>query len=82
MTRFIDRLKLIFVGIFALSCVAIWPYELLWAAPARRCEAHGAWWDPSTRVCATPIFLPQITGRPIGAPRVSQTAKPAAPGAR
>jgi hypothetical protein len=77
MNRFIDRLKLFFVGVFAISCIAIWAYQLLWVAPYKRCEARGAWWDPATRVCATPIFLPQLTGRPLGAPPV--TAKPAKP---
>jgi hypothetical protein len=66
MNRLIDRLKLFFLGLFAISCVAVWTYELLWAAPRKACEAHGNWWDPFSRVCATPIYLPNLTGRPIG----------------
>jgi hypothetical protein len=66
MNRLIDRLKLFFLGLFALSCVAVWTYELWWVAPRKACEAHGNWWDPSSRVCATPIYLPNLTGRPIG----------------
>jgi|GEM_PF-4536010 hypothetical protein len=67
MNRLIDRLKLFFLGVFAISCVAVWAYQILWVAPAKRCESHGAWWDPSSRVCATPIYLPNLTGRPAGA---------------
>lgn len=67
MNRLIDRLKLLFLGLFAISCVAVWAYELLWVAPKKACEAHDNWWDPSSRVCATPIYLPDLTGRPVGA---------------
>ena len=67
MNRLIDRLKLFFLGVFAISCVAVWTYELFWVAPRKSCEAHGNWWDPFSRVCATPIYLPNLTGRPIGA---------------
>jgi hypothetical protein len=67
MNRLIDRLKIVFLGLFAISCVVVWAYQLLWVAPMKACEAHGNWWDPSSRVCATPIYLPNLTGRPIGA---------------
>ncbi len=67
MNRLIDRLKIFFLGLFAISCVVVWAYQVLWAAPRKACEAHGDWWDPSSRVCATPIYLPNLTGRPIGA---------------
>ena len=34
--------------------------------PAERCEAEQRkWWDPSGRVCATPILISDITGRVI-----------------
>ena len=67
MNPLIDRLKLFFLGLFAISCVAVWTYELVWVAPRKACEAHGNWWDPRSRVCATPVYLPNLTGRPIGA---------------
>jgi hypothetical protein len=66
MNRLIDRLKLFFLGVFAISCIGVWAYQLLWAAPEKRCEGQGGWWDPRTRVCATPIYLPNLTGRPAG----------------
>jgi hypothetical protein len=75
MNRLIDRLKLVFLGLFAAACVAVWTYQLVWLGPEKRCEAHGDWWDPGARVCATPIFLPRMTGRPIGAPPVTPGLK-------
>jgi hypothetical protein len=65
MNRTINRLKLIFLGIFALANVGIVVWEVGWAIPQRRClEAH-RWWDPDQRVCATPILTSDITGRLI-----------------
>ena len=66
MNRFIDRLKIFFLGLFAIACIAVWADQLLWVGPAKRCESQGNWWDPSSRVCATPIYLPNLTGRPAG----------------
>jgi hypothetical protein len=65
----IQRLTLLFVSLFLASCVAVAVYQFVWVMPAKTCEAHGAWWDPDTRVCATPIFLPALTHRPVGAPK-------------
>ncbi len=67
MNRLIDRLKLFFLCLFAISCVAVWAYQLLWVAPMKACESHGNWWDPFSRICATPLYLPNLTGRPAGA---------------
>jgi hypothetical protein len=66
MNRFIDRLKLFFLGVFAIACIAVWANQLWWVGPEKRCESHGNWWDPTSRVCATPIYLPNLTGRPAG----------------
>jgi hypothetical protein len=52
---------------------AIVVYAVFWQAPERRCELHGDWWDPADRVCATPIFLPDITHRPIGSRKAPLT---------
>lgn len=68
------RLKLIFVAVFFVGAVAIWSYQIFYVIPRDRCEAVGAWWDPATRICATPILLPKLTGRPFGSPPVG-TAK-------
>ncbi len=76
MNQAIQRLTLVFVGLFAACCAAVAVYQFVWVIPARQCEAHGAWWDPDSRICATPIFLPALTHRPIGAPKLAPPAKP------
>ena len=65
MNRTIDRLKLIFLGVFAVANVGVAVWEFGWALPERRCvEAH-KWWDGDQRVCATPVLTSDITGRVI-----------------
>ena len=45
--------------------------------PGKKCEANGGWWDPDTRICGHPIYLPNITGRPIkGGPAAPAKAAP------
>lgn len=78
MNRTIDRLKLVFLGIFAVGCVGIWAYQIFFVWPAKRCEAQGQWWDNATRVCARPIYIPDITGRPEGMSRKDWSEKKAA----
>jgi len=74
----IDKLKLIFLVIFAIGCAASWGYQVLWAWPQRTCEEKGAWWDASTRTCAAPIYIPALTGRPEGVSRKEWSEKQAA----
>ncbi len=69
MNRTIDKLKLLFLGIFLLGAIGSWAYQVFWIWPSRECEANGAWWDPGTRICATPIYIPNVTGRPEGVSR-------------
>ena len=63
MNRFINRLKLVFIGVFAVAGALIWTYHLVWVWPGQRCEARGGWWDWQTLVCATPVPLSMFTGR-------------------
>ena len=63
MNRTIDRIKLLFLGLFAISCAAIWAYQVFWVWPEKRCEAAGDWWDWRDRTCAVPVPLWTITGR-------------------
>ena len=67
MNRFIHRVMVVFAGVFALSVCAVTVYAVFWQEPERRCELFGNWWDPQTRICAKPIFLPTITHRPLNA---------------
>jgi len=77
MNRTINRTKLLFVGLFFVFAGGVWAYQAIVIDPGKRCEAKGAWWDPDKRICATPIFLPNITGRPLK-PRASAEAQPPA----
>jgi hypothetical protein len=65
MNRTIDRLKLIFLGIFAVANLAILVWTLGWAMPEQRCTEAHKWWDGYQRVCAQPILTSDITGRMI-----------------
>ncbi len=76
--RVIERLTLLFVGAFAVCCVIVAVYQLVWVMPAKRCEDHGWWWDSATRVCGMPISVTAFTHRPIGAPKLTPVAKAAA----
>ncbi|WP_372782417.1 hypothetical protein [Phenylobacterium sp.] len=61
----IERLKLIFLGIFALANIGTLVWTVGWAMPEQKClEAH-RWWDGYERVCAQPILTSDITGRMI-----------------
>ena len=73
MNRTIDRTKLLFLGLFVVVSAAAWAYQLWVIAPRQNCEQGGGWWDPEGRVCAAPIYLPKLTGRPIK-PKPAPTA--------
>lgn len=74
----INRLKLVFLVLFAIGTVAIWSYQFFYVFPAQKCDDRGGWWDRKGRVCATPIFIPSITGRPKGMSRKAWSEKQAA----
>jgi len=78
MNATINRMKWIFLGLFAVGCAAVWVYHLLWVWPRDRCEAAERWWDPDTRTCAQPIYIPDITGRQPGETREDASMRAAA----
>lgn len=61
----IERLKLAFLGVFALLCAGVLVWQLGWAIPQKKCEAAHKWWDHGQRVCAQPVLISDITGRTI-----------------
>lgn len=86
----IERIKLIFIGVFAVINVAILVWTVGWAWPQEKCEGIHKWWDGSTRVCAQPVLTSDITGRVITDKKARDEAlraigrrppAPAAPGA-
>jgi hypothetical protein len=70
----IERLKLIFLGIFAVANVGILIWQIGWAWPEEKCTASRKWWDGSQRVCAQPILISDITGRVIADPQARAEA--------
>jgi hypothetical protein len=60
----VPKTMLGFVALFAVLMAGVVVAQTLWWDPARACERKGAWWDNQTRVCATPVQLSTITGRP------------------
>jgi hypothetical protein len=62
----IERLKLIFIALFAIAVVGVVVWQVGWAIPAAKCEKEmKKWWDPVERVCAQPVLTSDITGRLI-----------------
>lgn len=59
-----DKLRWAFMGLFALAVIAVWTYQIGWAAPRQKCEASGRWWSDEDRLCATPIAVSVFTGKP------------------
>ena len=74
----IEKLKIIFLGIFFFAAAVSWGYQVFWVWPQRKCESQGYWWDGSTRTCAAPIYIPNLTGRPAGMSREEWSEKQAA----
>ena len=74
MNRTIDRLKVIFLAIFAVANVGIVVWEVGWAMPERKCSEAHKWWDGYSRVCATPILTSDVTGRMITDPAARAAA--------
>ena len=69
------RLSILFLSIFAVLLAGMFAYERLVVAPGDRCEAGGKWWDPETRVCAQPISIAEIPGRPNPGERAAASAE-------
>lgn len=70
----IERLKLIFLGVFALASIAIVIWQVGWVQPRNKCEEAHRWWDDSQRICAQPILTSDITGRVISDPQARADA--------
>ena len=71
MNRFLSpgRLGVLFFGLFGLIVAGLLVYQVVWVSPGDRCKADGNWYDVASRTCATPIYIPDITGRPEGVSR-------------
>jgi hypothetical protein len=81
MSGAISSIKLIFVGIFFILCIATWGYQVLWVWPKQRCEQSHGWFDPKSRECGRVIYIPNITGRVPGHPEIHGLPRQPAPAA-
>jgi hypothetical protein len=68
------RLSFLFLVVFGVAMVGVFVFQRYWADPGERCEARGDWYDISTRTCARPVYIPDITGRPAGVSRAEASA--------
>ena len=73
----IERLKLIFLGVFVLLVIAGGIWQVGWVWPKQRCEKAHRWWDNGQRVCATPVLISDFTGRTIQDKQAEAEAKQA-----
>ena len=74
----IERLKLIFLGLFFVAAIGVGIWQFWWVMPAQKCEKEQKkWWDPVERVCATPVLVSDITGRVITDEKALAEAKKA-----
>jgi hypothetical protein len=74
----IERLKLIFLGIFVVINVALLIWQFGFVMPQQKCEVEAhKWWDPAQRVCAQPVLISDITGRTIADKQAEAAAKAA-----
>lgn len=71
------RLAFLFLCIFGVLMIGVVVFRVFWTAPGDRCEAHGGWYDIQTRTCATPIYIPDITGREPGESREAASRRQA-----
>lgn len=69
------RLGLMFLAVFAVAVGGLVIFQNVWLAPGERCEAAGKWYDMETRICAQPISIAEITGRPIAGKRAEASAE-------
>jgi len=64
MNKTIDRLKLIFLGIFIVAAAGVWAYQVLVVKPKRECESQGAWWGGKWRECEHAVSIAPYKGPP------------------
>ncbi|EKY28034.1 hypothetical protein NI456_12945 [Brevundimonas diminuta] len=77
MKRFltIRRLSFIFFSLFAVTLAGVFILQRFWVDPGDRCTAKGYWYDMETRICAQPVYIPDITKRPEGMTRAEASAE-------
>ena len=64
MSKTIDRLKLIFLGVFVIATAGVWAYQVFYVQPKKKCEAEGAWWGGGWRQCRRAVSIAPYDGPP------------------
>jgi hypothetical protein len=63
MNRLLD-LRLVFLGLFAVTLVGLFAWESINVWPQKACEKRGGhWWAPRFHACARVVSIPMLTGR-------------------
>jgi len=77
MKRFLTlpRLAAIFFSVFAVALVGLFVFQRLWIDPGEKCADRGWWYDMESRICAQPIYIPDITGRAEGETRLEASER-------
>jgi hypothetical protein len=75
MNRTFNRLKIIFVGLFLISCVGVFAYHSMWVWPKARCEARGGAWAGKWMKCGTIYSIETLTRRPLNVPPINGEAR-------
>lgn len=77
MKRFLTfrRLSLIFAALFAVAMGGLFILQHFWVEPGEKCARQGYWYDMQTRICAQPLYIPDITGRAEGVSRAEASAE-------
>ena len=78
MSRIINRLKLVFLGVFAVLVAGMFGYHAYFVWPGAPCDAKGRWCDPETRICARPVLISDITGRTLPEKKAAEARAAAA----
>lgn len=65
-------LRTLFLTLFAFSAAGFAAYQWFVVRPEKRCAAREGWYDPETRICATPLLISDITGRPLNRKRTPE----------
>jgi len=77
MNSTVNRVMWGFLAAFFVFTTCVGVYQVVWGWPGQKCLQAHKWWDPDQRVCATPIDLRRITGRPnVAPPLIGPGAKP------
>lgn len=65
-------IRTLFLVLFAIGVAGASAYHWFWVRPEKACTDVGRWWDPEARVCAQPLVLSDVTGRPLGQERTAE----------